>query len=29
MVIGTIWLRQRGSCESKPVFASHSETGRS
>ena len=28
MVIGTIFLRQRGSAESKPVFASHSETGR-
>jgi hypothetical protein len=28
MVIGTIWLRQRGSAESKPVHAAHSETGR-
>ena len=28
MVIGTIYLRQRGSGESKPVFAGHSETGR-
>ena len=28
MVIGTIWLRQRGSAESKPVHASHDETGR-
>lgn len=28
MVIGTIYLRQRGSAESKPVFAAHSETGR-
>ena len=28
MVIGTIYLRQRGSAESKPVFAGHSETGR-
>jgi hypothetical protein len=29
MVIGSIWLRQRGSAESKPVHAAHSETGRS
>jgi hypothetical protein len=29
MVIGTIWLRQRGSAESKPVHAAHAETGRS
>jgi hypothetical protein len=29
MVIGTIWLRQRGSAESKPVHAAHEETGRS
>ena len=28
MVVGTIFLRQRGSAESKPVFAPHSETGR-
>jgi hypothetical protein len=28
MVIGTIHLRQRGSAESKPVFAPHSETGK-
>ena len=28
MVIGTIWLRQRGSAESKPVHAPHAETGR-
>ena len=28
MVIGTIWLRQRGSAESKPVHAPHDETGR-
>lgn len=28
MVIGTIFLRQRGSAESKPVFSPHSETGR-
>ena len=28
MVIGTIWLRQRGSGESKPVHAAHAETGR-
>ncbi len=28
MVIGTIYLRQRGSGESKPVYAAHSETGR-
>jgi hypothetical protein len=28
MVIGTIYLRQRGSAESKPVFAPHAETGR-
>lgn len=28
MVIGTIYLRQRASAESKPVFAPHSETGR-
>ena len=28
MVIGTIYLRQRGSAESKPVFVAHSETGR-
>jgi hypothetical protein len=29
MVVLTIFLRQRGSPESKPVYASHSETGRS
>ena len=29
MVVLTIYLRQRGSPESKPVFAPHSETGRS
>ena len=28
MVIATIWLRQRGSAESKPVHAPHEETGR-
>ena len=28
MVVGTIVLRQRGSAESKPVFAPHSETGK-
>ena len=28
MVIGTIYLRQRGSAESKPVHAPHSATGR-
>jgi hypothetical protein len=28
MVIATIYLRQRGSAESKPVHAAHSETGR-
>lgn len=28
MVIATIYLRQRGSCESKPVHAAHDETGR-
>jgi hypothetical protein len=28
MVIGTIYLRQRGSAESKPVFVAHQETGR-
>jgi hypothetical protein len=28
MVIGTIYLRQRGSAESKPVHAGHAETGR-
>jgi uncharacterized protein DUF6766 len=28
MVVGTIHLRQRGSAESKPVFAPHSETGK-
>jgi hypothetical protein len=28
MVIGTIYLRQRGSAESKAVFAAHSDTGR-
>jgi hypothetical protein len=28
MVIGTIFLRQRGSAESKPVFAPHDETGK-
>jgi len=28
MVVGTIFLRQRGSAESKPVHASHAETGR-
>jgi hypothetical protein len=28
MVLGTVWLRQRGSCESKPVYAPHNETGR-
>ena len=28
MVIATIHLRQRGSAESKPVFAAHDETGR-
>jgi hypothetical protein len=29
MVVGTIYLRQHGSGESKPVHAAHSETGRS
>ena len=28
MVVGTIFLRQRGSAESKPVYASHHDTGR-
>jgi hypothetical protein len=28
MVVGSIFLRQRGSAESKPVHAPHSETGR-
>ena len=28
MVFGTIYLRQRGSAESKPVFSPNSETGR-
>lgn len=28
MVIATIYLRQRGSAESKPVYAAHDETGR-
>jgi hypothetical protein len=28
MVIGTIYLRQRGSAESKPVHAAHDDTGR-
>lgn len=28
MVIATIYLRERGSAESKPVYASHDETGR-
>ena len=28
MVMGTVYLRQRGSAESKPVFAAHSDTGR-
>jgi hypothetical protein len=28
MVVGTIYLRQRGSAESKPVHAAHAETGR-
>lgn len=28
MVVGTIFLRQRGSAESKPVHAPHSETGK-
>ena len=28
MVVCTIWLRQRGSAESKPVHAPHSETGK-
>jgi hypothetical protein len=28
MVVGTIYLRQRGSAESKPVHASHDDTGR-
>jgi hypothetical protein len=28
MVVGTIFLRQRGSAESKPVHAAHGETGR-
>jgi hypothetical protein len=29
MVAATIFLRQRGSAESKPVFAAHSDTGKS
>ena len=28
MVVGTIYLRQRGSAESKPVHSPHAETGR-
>jgi hypothetical protein len=28
MVVGTIYLRHRGSAESKPVYAAHNETGR-
>ena len=28
MVVGTIYLRQRGSAESKPVYAPHADTGR-
>jgi hypothetical protein len=28
MVVGTIFLRQRGSAESKPVHAPHAETGK-
>jgi hypothetical protein len=28
MVVGTIYLRQRGSAESKPVHAPHADTGR-
>ena len=28
MVVGTVFLRQRGSAESKPVHAAHSETGK-
>jgi hypothetical protein len=28
MVVGTIFLRQHGSAESKPVHAAHSDTGR-
>jgi len=28
MVIATIYLRQRGSAESKPVYAAHDDTGR-
>jgi hypothetical protein len=28
MVVGTIYLRQRGSAESKPLHVAHSETGR-
>jgi hypothetical protein len=28
MVVCTIWLRQRGSAESKPVHAPHTETGK-
>ena len=28
MVVGTIFLRQRGSAESKPVHSSHTDTGR-
>lgn len=28
MVIGTVYLRQKGSAESKPVHASHEDTGR-
>ncbi|MEO6235642.1 MAG: DUF6766 family protein [Vicinamibacterales bacterium] len=28
MVVGTVYLRHRGSAESKPVYAAHSETGR-
>ncbi|GAA3339219.1 hypothetical protein GCM10017714_13800 [Curtobacterium pusillum] len=27
MVVGTVWLRQRGSSQSKPVAAPHAETG--
>ena len=29
MVVATIFLRQRGSAESKPVYAAHDETGKS
>jgi hypothetical protein len=28
MVVGTIFLRQHGSAESKPVHAPHAETGK-